>query len=349
MGQALPPQIGPIARAQINVDGLPAGERLDIWRSALEPIFEITPDPHRPAAGFVGSITMSHLGDALISTVASTAQIFDRSRAHAKRSGVDHFMVQTFVRGEHNGVCGENEVRRGRGDVWILVLGQATRTHAGSFTNVTLIMPRDRVLPLLKGGDVHGTTLRSASARLIGSHLKALLCAAPELDLIEAAAAVDAAALMIGGAWSSIRESRADVTAAVRATARRAICDYVDQHLTDETLSPGVLLRLFGISRGTLYRLFEDDVGVAAYILGRRLDRCRAILGRSTGKDGSIGELAFGHGFASEAHFSRAFRRRFGIAPRDARGISLEPEPRTTAEAEARAISDWIARLRAIT
>lgn len=341
-------QTGPIARAQIDVGGLPASERLDIWRGALEPVFEITPDPRLPGSGFVGSLAMSHLGDALISTVASTGQIFDRSRAHAKRTGLDHFMVQTFLRGEHDGVCGESEVRRGRGDVWILDLGQQTRTHAKSFTNVTLIMPRDRVLPLLKGGDMHGTTLRSgnASARLIGSHLETLLGAAPDMDLTEAAAAVDAAALMIAGAWSSIRESRAEVTAAVRATARRTICDYIDRHVTDETLSPELLVRLFRMSRATLYRLFEDEGGVAVYILGRRLDRCRAILGTSTGNERSIGELAFSHGFTSEAHFSRAFRRRFGMAPRDARGIAIDPEPRTTPRAEARAISDWIATLR---
>jgi AraC-like DNA-binding protein len=186
----------------------------------------------------------------------------------------------------------------------------------------------------------------SASARLIGSHLETLLGAAPDMDLTEAAAAVDAAALMIAGAWSSVRESRAEVTAAVRATARRTICDYIDQHLTDETLSPELLVRLFRMSRATLYRLFEDEGGVAAYILGRRLDRCHAILGSSTGNERSIGELAFNHGFASEAHFSRAFRRRFGIAPRDARGIGVDLEPRTTPQAEARAISDWIATLR---
>jgi AraC-like DNA-binding protein len=348
MGQASPPRIGPIAGAHISIGSLPTHERLDVWRGALEPVFEITPDFNQPASGFLGSITMSHLGDALISTVASTAQIFDRNRAHAKRSGLDHFMVQTFLRGEHNGVVGESEIRRGQGDVWILDLGQETRTHAKTFTNVTLIIPRDRVLPLLKGGDLHGTTLRSgsASARLIGSHLETLLGAAPDMNLSEAAAAVDAAALMIAGAWSSIRESRAEVTAAVRATARRTICDYIDQHLTDDTLSPDTLVRLFRMSRATLYRLFEDEGGIAAYILGRRLDRCRAILGSSIGGERSIGELAFGHGFASEAHFSRAFRRRFGIAPRDARGIGIDPGPRTTPQAEAHAISDWIATLR---
>jgi AraC-like DNA-binding protein len=345
-----PPANDKIARARLSLDGLAASERLDTWRGALEPIFEITPDPERLKAPFSGAITMSHLGDALVSQVQSGPQIFERDHAHARRTGLDHFMVQTFLRGGHNGACGETEVRRGQGDVWILDLGQETRTHARDFTNVTLIIPRDRVLPQLKGGDIHGTTLRagSVSARLIASHLETMVSAAPQMAVSEATAAVDAAALMIAGAWSVIRDSRAQVTASVRATARRAICDYIDQHLTDEELSPEVLLRVFRMSRATLYRLFEDEGGIAAYILGRRLDRCHAILAASKTGERGIGELAFNHGFASEAHFSRAFRRRFGIPPRDARGPSLRSQAASDpgARTPAHAIADWITTLR---
>jgi len=103
---------------------------------------------------------MAHLGDALMSEGRSAPQTFNRSRAHARRSGLDHFMVQTFVHGQHEGACGDDTVQRGAGDVWILDLAQATQTQASTFANIMLIMPRDRVLPLLKGGNIHGTTLR---------------------------------------------------------------------------------------------------------------------------------------------------------------------------------------------
>jgi hypothetical protein len=131
---------------------------------------------------------MAHLGDALVSKVHSAPQTFNRSRAHARRSNLDHFMVQTFVQGGHDGACGEDTIRRGEGDVWILDLGQTTTTQASQFANITLIMPRDRLLPLLKGGNIHGTTLRhgSPSARLIASHLETLMAAAQELALAEA-------------------------------------------------------------------------------------------------------------------------------------------------------------------
>jgi AraC-like DNA-binding protein len=336
----------PIAHAQVNLADLPAAERHDAWRCALEPIFEITADPAEDPAAFCGTVKMAHLGDALVSEVRSGPQIFDRSRAHARRSGLDHFMVQTFLHGQHEGAWGDNCGHRGKGDVWILDLGQETKTHASHFANVTLIMPRDRVLPLLKGGNIHGTTLRSgsASARLIASHLETLVAAAPALTLGEAAAAVDAAALMITGAWASIRESRAEVTAAVRATARRTICDHIDLHLADERLTPEILVRRFRLSRATLYRLFDEDGGIAAYILGRRLDRCRAMLAASRNGERTIGDIAFSNGFASEAHFSRAFRRRFGMTPSDARTVGPGAQP--TRHRAAETISDWIATLR---
>jgi AraC-like DNA-binding protein len=345
-----PPATSPIARARLDLDALPRAERLDRWREALEPVFEITPDAAENGTAFSGVIAMAHLGDALISEVRSGPQLFDRSRAHARRSGLDHFMVQTFRHGSHDGACGDSPVHRRQGDVWILDLGQETRTQASHFANVTLIIPRDRVLPLLKGGEVHGATLRqgSASARLIASHLETLSAAAPELTLAEATAAVDAAALMIAGAWSSLRETRAEVGAAIRATARRAVGDHIDRHLMDERLSPESLRRQFRMSRATLYRLFEDEGGVAAYILGRRLDRCRALLAADSPPRQTIGEIAFGHGFASDAHFSRAFRRRFGMAPRDVRGTYLPQSSALSSgvHADVQTISEWIATLR---
>src|SRR5581483_5417153 len=154
---------------------------------------------------------------------------------------------------------------------------------------------------------------------------------------------------MIAGAWSSLGETRAEVGAAVRATARRAVRDYIDKHLTDEGLTPELLVRVFRMSRATLYRLFVEDGGVAGYILGRRLDRCRALLAADLARGRTLAEIAFDHGFTSEAHFSHAFRRRFGMAPRDARGAgpaSLPPPGGGSAAVEAQAISDWIATLR---
>jgi hypothetical protein len=56
-----PPANSPIARARLDLDALPRVERLDRWREALEPVFEITPDPAENGAAFSGAIAMAHL------------------------------------------------------------------------------------------------------------------------------------------------------------------------------------------------------------------------------------------------------------------------------------------------
>ncbi|MBL8942370.1 MAG: helix-turn-helix domain-containing protein [Myxococcales bacterium] len=53
--------------------------------------------------------------------------------------------------------------------------------------------------------------------------------------------------------------------------------------------------------------------------MAARLDRCRAQLLDPAHAHRSISEIAFALGFTSAAHFSRAFRARFGRSPRTLR------------------------------
>ena len=73
-----------------------------------------------------------------------------------------------------------------------------------------------------------------------------------------------------------------------------------------------------GLSLRQLERLFRAalGMGVAAYYQGVRLDRARSLL-RQTGMP--VAEVALACGFTAPAHFARAFRARFGRAPREAR------------------------------
>jgi AraC family carnitine catabolism transcriptional activator len=73
-----------------------------------------------------------------------------------------------------------------------------------------------------------------------------------------------------------------------------------------------------GISQRQLDRLFQRFVRQAPAIYYRdiRLDRARGLV---TQTDMPLSEVAVASGFASQVHFSRAYRQRFGIAPRSDR------------------------------
>src|SRR5690606_25176373 len=92
-----------------------------------------------------------------------------------------------------------------------------------------------------------------------------------------------------------------------------------------------------GISKSTLYRLFESCGGVRAYIQERRLQRSAQMLASPHHGHLHIYEVAFSLGFKSEAHFSRAFRQRFSRSPTEVRDFGLVP-----ASAESPLAPDWV-------
>src|SRR5262245_42527666 len=90
---------------------------------------------------------------------------------------------------------------------------------------------------------------------------------------------------------------------------------HIAQSLDSPELHPDALCRLFHISHTQLYRLFEPLGGVAAYIQEQRLARAWRELSNPAGSHRRIYDIAFDLGFSSEAHFSRSFRRAFGMSP----------------------------------
>lgn len=104
-----------------------------------------------------------------------------------------------------------------------------------------------------------------------------------------------------------------------RVRAREALKDlisrHIECHLPSPDLSTSSLLREFGVSRATLYRMFEAEGGVRNHIATRRLYRAVSDLSRRPHVRGKIHEVAERWGFTSDANFSRSVRRLFGTPP----------------------------------
>lgn len=110
----------------------------------------------------------------------------------------------------------------------------------------------------------------------------------------------------------------------VREERRRAVLEFIDCHLAEPEFGVGDIAREFGCSSRTIHKLFEGEAHtVARTIWERRLERCRDDMADPSITGRSITEIAHHWGFGDSQHFSRAFKARYGITPREYRALHL--------------------------
>src|SRR5262249_51854787 len=99
---------------------------------------------------------------------------------------------------------------------------------------------------------------------------------------------------------------------------RHRIEGYIRDQIRDPELSIDKIASALRCSKRYLHMAFAaSDRSIADHIWTTRLDGCRGDLERHA--DRTISEIAFAWGFSSSAHFSRSFRKRFGVTPSEFR------------------------------
>jgi acetamidase/formamidase/AraC-like DNA-binding protein len=143
------------------------------------------------------------------------------------------------------------------------------------------------------------------------------------------------------GEWAAVAQSLADLLptfvrqlmapakdsggTATRAAILHRLCQAIERRLDDPDLTPARVADSEGISERYLQKLFEGSgSSFTHYLRERRLQRTSAELSNPAEVHHSISEIAYRNGFNDSAHFSRAFRHRFGLSPREFRQQELE-------------------------
>lgn len=96
---------------------------------------------------------------------------------------------------------------------------------------------------------------------------------------------------------------------------------YLEEHLFDpDTMSASACAQAIGISERYLYKQFSQrGQHFSKMVLERRLDAAQSLLKSIAFKAHSIASIAYQCGFKDPAHFSRLFRQRYGMSPRQCR------------------------------
>ena len=100
---------------------------------------------------------------------------------------------------------------------------------------------------------------------------------------------------------------------------RRRIETYIRRNLRDCSLTVDAIAASLRLSKRYVHKAFHDSGSgstVSQFIWNARLNGCQRDLADPELRGHSITQIAFGWGFVNSAHFSRAFRDKFGSAPR---------------------------------
>jgi len=128
-----------------------------------------------------------------------------------------------------------------------------------------------------------------------------------------------------------------------------AIRRYIDRNLSSPRLAPNMIASNFGLSRSTLYRLFEPLGGISGYIRARRMQRVFTEITSPARSNRRIGPAAFAVGFKNFSAFSRAFHEYYGVTPAEARKNAIAgTAPKVSGEnvRNLSALCRWIRELR---
>ena len=113
---------------------------------------------------------------------------------------------------------------------------------------------------------------------------------------------------------AGVEQSRpAYIRGGLSAAAKRRVLELIDAAL-DARLTIETLAREVGLSPAHFARAFRESLGRPPhqYLLALRLERARRLLETTKA---SLSDIAQRTGFADQAHFTRLFKRAFGVTP----------------------------------
>ena len=271
---------------------------------------------------------VASVGDMVVSaTVASSALAYETIPTRSMSDRSRHFCVfmpnkpRTVTVGDERFVQQAGECVLA--DSAVGVLGEYSEAHAGVCLSIPFALLK-RHLPI--ADDVE--CLRLGSNNVLSRLISQLLLAVWEAvdsgrATTDGTNAADALLRLLAcGYGRAARRGRQDP---VKKLCCEQVKDLIGAELRNPALSVHAVAERIGVTTRYLQLLFAQEGECASeYIRRERLRACLLDLRHADFDHQSITDIAFSWGFNSAAHFSSAFRKEFGLSPRDYRHCDLD-------------------------
>lgn len=300
----------------------PTDARLAYWNTLASEIYNNMVIDADAEQAFAAEMVRAELGElSLMSAHSAAAQVSRRSDPQRNARGLGVFDLHFQLKGRSLNAQSGREAVLESGD---FTLCDASRPYLVRFTeaNHMLCIKVPMATLAQRLGDVDALICKPVSGRggagaMLSSFLASLW---PLIDQAE------------DGHWGeTVSEVILDLmTLAYRPLSESAgpssgrrqwmakACGFVDEHICDPELGAPVIAQAIGVSPRYVQMLFAAaGTTPSAFIQDRRLRLAAERLRRPDAP--CITEVAMAVGFNDLTHFGRAFRKRYGVTPRDYR------------------------------
>lgn len=313
---------------RFRTDGLPPAQRFASWHDMTQRALVATTVRSEHQSDFTAAMELLDCGDLRVAALAQPALHFCRTHRQIRHSDPQAMQLALILSGELRIDVAGRQMDAGPGTFVVYDTSRpvqgSIRVDAGPCRQIVVHVPRT-LLPLnaamLDRLIATPICARRGIGSLLACYLRELMAQAEVYQPADNRRLSTATLDLVTTLCTSHLGANAAITGDVYQSVSWArIEDFIEQRLHDTTISPGTIAAAHQISTRYLHKLFSArGATVMGWLRQRRLERCRRELIDLRDLTRPINDIAVRAGFTDPAQFSRAFRKAYGLSPRDYR------------------------------
>ncbi|MBN3782859.1 helix-turn-helix domain-containing protein [Burkholderia sp. Ac-20345] len=314
-------------RQRLSTSSVPANQRFEFWLDMICRTYVHLDSAPQGELPIFGDIEFSTVGTLRYTRLTSNAKRVLRTPACICKETEDHYLVQVQQAGQ-SVVCQDGrQAALGAGD---FTLYDCTRPYALQFDSdrhdVTVLrLPRNRLETSVSGlSQLTAVTVprQSVAAKLLMTMLETLDDDLENLHSSSADSVSEGLVSIIAAGLRGLPGANLRKASNLQIYHLARVKAFLREHLREPGITVGSIAHALSISPAHLNRLFRDEpLSLAKLMWQLRLDGCQCDLADPRQSARSVSDIAYSWGFSDVAHFSRVFRERSGMSPRDWRAF----------------------------